>query len=90
MKPWFVYLLRCADDTLYAGITTDAARRLQEHNTGGPRSARYTRSRRPVELVYIESALDRSMATKREAEVKRLSRAEKQTLCALNAGKKIF
>lgn len=83
-KPWFVYLLRCADDTFYAGITTDTARRVDEHNQGGPRGARYTRSRRPVKLIYSERWTNRSEAGKREAAVKRLSRAEKQALVSIN------
>lgn len=83
MKPagWWVYLLRCADGTLYAGITTDLERRLAEHNGEGP-GARYTRSRRPVELVYAEPALNRAEAARREAAIKRLDRAQKLALCA--------
>lgn len=83
MKPagWWVYLLRCADGTLYAGITTDLERRLAEHNGEGP-GARYTRSRRPVELVYAEPAASRAEAARREAAIKRLDRAQKLALCA--------
>lgn len=75
---WYVYLLRCADDTLYAGCTNDPQRRLHQHNTG--QGAKYTRSRRPVTLVYLEQAENHSQALRREAALKRLSRKEKLTL----------
>lgn len=77
---WYVYLLRCADDTLYAGCTTDSQRRLKQHNSG--RGAKYTRARRPVSLVYVEQAEDHSQALRREAALKRLSRKEKLALIA--------
>lgn len=77
---WYVYLLRCADGTLYAGCTTDPRRRLQQHNAG--RGAKYTRARRPVSLVYVEQAEDHSQALRREAALKRLSRKEKLALIA--------
>lgn len=76
---WFVYILRCADNTLYTGITTDLTRRIQEHNNGKA-GARYTRSRRPVTLVYSESATNRSDASKREHAIKKLSLACKISL----------
>lgn len=76
MSCWQVYILRCADGTLYTGITTDLARRTQEHN-GGKAGARYTRSRRPVVLVYSETATDRSEAAKREYAIRKLTHAEK-------------
>lgn len=75
---WYVYLLRCADDTLYTGCTTDPRRRLEQHNAG--RGAKYTRARRPVCLVYVEQAEDHSQALRREAALKRLSRKEKLAL----------
>lgn len=78
-------MLRCADGSLYTGITTDLPRRLAEHNGDGPTGARYTRSRRPVQLVYREAARNRSDATQREAAIKRLDRARKLALCAANA-----
>ena len=78
-------MLRCADGSLYTGITTDLDRRIAEHNGDGPAGARYTRSRRPVQLVYRESARSRSAASQREAALKRLDRARKLALCA--AGK---
>ena len=75
-------MLRCADGSLYTGITTDLDRRIAEHNGDGPAGARYTRSRRPVQLVYRESARSRSAASQREAALKRLDRARKLALCA--------
>ena len=77
---WYVYLLRCADDTLYAGCTTDPRRRLQQHSSG--RGAKYTRSRRPVTPVYLEQAENHSQALRREAALKKLSRQEKLALIA--------
>lgn len=67
---YFVYILQCADDTLYTGIATDINRRLNEHNTSD-KGAKYTRSRRPVTLVYSEGFPDRSSASRREYEIKR-------------------
>lgn len=75
-----VYLLRCRDGSLYTGITNDLNRRLQSHN-GGTASA-YTRSRRPLVLVYQERHPDRGAALKREAAIRRLSRVEKLALCS--------
>ncbi len=77
-KHFFVYLLRCSDDTLYCGWTTDLKRRLAAHNSG--KGAKYTRTRRPVELVYFEELENKSSAMKREYEIKQLSRAEKLRL----------
>ena len=73
---WFLYVLRCSDETLYTGITTDPARRLREHNQG-PRGARYTRARRPVELLASWVYEDRSSATRAEIAFKALNRREK-------------
>ncbi len=75
---WFVYLLRCADDSLYTGITNDVGRRCEQHNAGT--ASRYTRSRRPIRLVYEEVHTSRSEALKREAVIKALSREEKESL----------
>jgi len=75
---WQVYILECADGTLYTGITNDLDARIATHNTG--KGARYTRSRLPVQLVYSEPAADRSAASSREAQLKSLSRSEKLTL----------
>ena len=74
-KPWWVYILLCADGTLYTGITDDVARRTAAHNRG--RGAKYTRGRGPVEILYQERHPDKSSALRREAALKRLSRAEK-------------
>ena len=71
----YVYLLRCADDSLYCGWTTDLEGRIAAHNNGT--GAKYTKSRRPVELVYVEEYEDRHVALSREWHIKRLSRAEK-------------
>lgn len=79
---WCVYMLHCADGSLYTGITTDAARRVAEHNGEGDGGARYTRGRRPVRLVYLESVASRSAAARREAAIRRLDRAAKLALCA--------
>lgn len=73
---WYVYLLRCADATLYCGVTTDMERRLREHNAGS-RGAKYTRARRPVELVCCVAQPDASSACRLEWEVKQRPRAEK-------------
>ncbi len=81
-KTWFVYILRCADDTLYTGVSTDVARRLDEHNAGAPLGARYTRVRRPVTLAYQERVANRSEAQRRELEIKLLNRAAKLALIA--------
>ena len=78
VNTWFVYILRCADGTLYTGITNDLIRRCEQHNAGT--ASRYTRSRLPVVLVYQEEQLSQGMALKREHEVKALSRQEKESL----------
>jgi len=77
----YVYVLRCADDTLYCGYTTDIKRRELEHNGGGKvPGARYTSGRRPVSIVHQEVFSNRSGALKREAEIKKLSTAAKREL----------
>lgn len=81
-KIWCVYIVQCADGTLYTGITTDPVRRLQEHNTGVPRGARYTHTRRPVTLAYTELAQDRAAASRREWAIKQLDASGKRALCA--------
>ena len=75
MRVTCVYLLRCADDTLYCGWTSDVQRRLAAHRSGT--ASRYTRSRRPIELAVVISVADRSAALREEARIKRLSRAAK-------------
>lgn len=81
---WFVYLLRCADGTLYTGVTTDPDRRLAEHSAGV--GARYTRARLPVEMVHVEPAPDRAAACRREAALKKLPRAAKLALISAACG----
>ena len=76
---YYVYLLKCIDNTLYTGITTDLQRRLKEHNSSS-KGAKYTKNRRPVSLEYYEEYADRSSASKREAAIKKLSRKEKLLL----------
>lgn len=81
MSQWYVYMLRCSDATLYTGITTDIQRRVKEHNGDIPsKGAKCTRARRPVRLVYQESCADRSAASKREWELKQLTRKDKVQL----------
>ena len=75
---YYVYILKCADGSLYTGITTDVARRFAEHKNGS--GAHYTRSHMPVKIVYTEKRNDRSRAQKREAEIKKLSRVLKLKL----------
>ena len=77
-EAWWVYMLRCRDDSLYTGITNDVPRRLAAHAAG--KGAAYTRSRRPVRLVYREPAQDKSAALRREAALKRLPRLQKWAL----------
>ena len=75
---WWIYIARCADDSLYTGITNNLEARLRAHNDGV--GAKYTAARRPIEFVYREEAEDRSAAGKREARIKRLRRSEKLRL----------
>ncbi len=76
---WFVYLLRCADGTLYTGITTDIDRRLAEHNAGKA-GAKYTRTRRPVVLAWHERVVDRAAASRCEYQLRKLTRTQKEAL----------
>ena len=75
---WKLYILRCGDGSLYTGITTDVEKRLETHRSG--KGAKYTRGRGPLTLVYREICGDHSAALKREAEIKKLSRQEKELL----------
>ena len=75
---WYVYMLRCRDDSLYTGCTDDVERRLAVHRSG--MGAKYTRSRLPVTLVYQEEVADKSAALRREAAIKSLTRKEKLAL----------
>ncbi len=77
-KQWYVYILRCRDDTLYTGMTDDLQRRLDAHNAG--KGAKYTRGRGPVELVYREKMESATDARKREYRIKQLTRAQKLDL----------
>jgi len=77
-KTWKLYILRCRDGSLYTGITTDVRQRLDAHNSG--KGAKYTRSRKPVELVYQEACADHSHALRRELEIKAMKREQKLKL----------
>ena len=78
--PAYVYILRCADNTLYTGWTNDIDARIKAHNEG--RGAKYTRSRRPAMLVYLEELPTKSEALRRECAIKKLTRAQKEALAA--------
>ncbi len=75
---YYVYIVECADKSLYTGITTDVARRFAQHQKGT--ASKFTRAKRAIKLVYTERKLNRSTASKREAAIKKLSRAEKLNL----------
>ena len=77
---WYLYILRCKDNTLYTGITTDVARRLEAHRSG--KGAKYTRGRAPLELVYQQACGTHSDALKRELEIKAMSRKQKEEMIA--------
>ena len=79
MSQWCVYMLRCRDGSLYTGYTNDIDKRVEAHNAG-KLAAKYTRSRRPVTLVYQEQLPSRSAAMKRECALKKLSKAQKEAL----------
>lgn len=79
---WFVYIVRCVDNSLYCGITTNVDRRIFEHNNT-KKAAKYTRSRRPVVLVWSEPSETRSTALKREASIKKLSKHQKERMCKI-------
>jgi putative endonuclease len=79
-KKHYVYILRCSDGTFYTGWTTDPERRMKVHNSG--KGAKYTRARRPVELIYYEEFDDKIEAQRREWAIKQLTRAEKEELIA--------
>ena len=75
-KQWFVYVVECSDGSLYTGITTNLKRRISEHNSS-KKGAKYTKSRQPVELIYFETVSNRSEATMREINIKKLSKKNK-------------
>lgn len=84
---WYLYILRCRDGTLYTGITTDVDKRFAAHNAG--KGAKYTRGRGPLQLLYREQCADHSAALKRELEIKKLTRQEKELFLLNNqAGEK--
>jgi len=77
---WSVYILRCADGSLYTGIATEVERRFEEHQSGGPKAAKYTRGKGPLKLVYQKEIGNRSLASKEEIRIKALSRQQKLAL----------
>ena len=77
---YYFYILRCADNSLYSGITNNLEKRIREHNLVNSKGAKYTRAKRPVKLVYSEKYRSKKTAMKREIEVKRLTKAEKEKL----------
>ncbi len=79
-KATFVYLVQCADGTLYCGYTTDVEKRIKAHNNA--KGAKYTKTRLPVKLVYCEQCHGKSEALKREHQIKKLTREQKLKLCA--------
>lgn len=83
---FWVYVVRCADATLYTGVARNVEKRIAEHNGAGTRGARYTSARRPVTLVYQAVFENRSLAQQEEARIKALSRSDKQVLIATQAG----
>lgn len=78
MTEWYVYLIRCKDNSLYCGITTDVDTRFEQHRTG--KGAKYTRSHPPIAVVYSEGGHNRSTASKREYEIKQWTKARKERL----------
>jgi len=83
-KNWKVYIILCSDDSLYTGITTDIERRFNQHTHGS--GAKYFRGRVPQRVIYLETGHDRSSASRREAEIKKLPRKEKLQLIDQGAG----
>jgi len=76
-KEWFIYILKCSDNTLYTGITNNLEKRIKEHNES-KLGAKYTKARRPVVLIYNERYKNRSEASKREIEIKKMTKSEKE------------
>ena len=83
---WFVYILRCGDGTLYTGVTDDVQRRLAAHRAG--KGAKYTRGRGPLELVYTQEQPDKSAALRREFQIKKLTRPQKERLISAQQGER--
>ena len=80
MKPWFLYLIRTRSGSLYTGISTEPARRLREHGEAGSKGAKALRGRGPLKMVFQQPFADRSQASRAEAQVKRLSKQQKEQL----------
>ena len=78
-RPWFLYVVKCSDNSYYTGVTTNIRRRLREHNNSD-RGAKYTKTRRPVELVYSVAYDDRSAAQKAEYKFKQLTKPQKESI----------
>lgn len=77
---WFVYMIRCVDGSLYAGVATDVRRRFEEHSGGGPKAAKYLRGRGPLVLVYTQATDSQSEALVEEHRIKRLKKSDKEAL----------
>ena len=80
MKSWYVYIVRCRDNSLYTGVTVDVTRRIDEHNSSDRLGAKYTRSRRPVTLIYQCQIKSRSAACVLESQIKKMTRQQKESL----------
>lgn len=81
---WYVYMIECANGHLYTGITTDVARRFAEHQSSGPKAAKYLKGKGPLALVYQEVSDSRSLASQREIAIKKLNRKQKLQLITDN------
>ena len=84
MQKWYIYILKCSDDSFYTGITTDLKERIKRHNSGD--GAKYTRTRRPVNLIYARKIDSKSEAKRKEIEIKSLSRENKERLIKGSGG----
>lgn len=82
---WYVYIIRCSDNSLYTGVTTDVSRRLQEHRAQGDRTAKYLRGKSPLKLVLQLQVVNKSIALKLEKQIKSLSKLEKEKLILTSA-----
>ncbi len=82
---YYVYIVKCSDDSLYTGITTNITRRIQQHNGAIPGGAKYTQNRQPVVLVFQSEHKDRSTASKEEMRIKKLTRSKKKNLINLSS-----
>ena len=85
MNNWYIYIVRCSDNSLYTGIAKDVKKRVEEHNSNDLLGAKYTKYRRPVKLVYFEIYDSRSEATRREIAIKRLPKKNKERLVGGNS-----